>query len=241
MLSRQFARRLSSVQHEYTVVGEHTAESTIKRSRFVAHCTSASHFDDAKLFIDKVSDYSKARHNCWGWVGRNTQRSNDDGEPSGTAGRPILNAITSENLVDVVVVVTRYKTSQAPLLGAGGLIRAYGGTAGLVVKEMERIPIVPMLSMLITYPLNKSGKIQSIIGKYESNSLGNGSLRKRQENYSVDGVSVTMNVSVEENYKDMLVSELILGNNDDDITTTLITDDGMEEQHENENNHSNNI
>mmetsp|Transcript_5472 Transcript_5472/g.12688 ORF Transcript_5472/g.12688 Transcript_5472/m.12688 type:complete len:212 (+) Transcript_5472:126-761(+) len=101
-------RRTFAVSSTITTVAlEHEEEETVKKSRFVARCAPAVTFSSAKEFIDRVSD-PKARHNCWAWCGEKSQRSNDDGEPSGTAGRPILNSIEGEGLLNVVVVVTRF-------------------------------------------------------------------------------------------------------------------------------------
>ncbi len=79
----------------------------IKKSRFVTRACPAASFAEAQAFLREVSDL-KATHNCWGWRGQEEERSSDDGEPGGTAGRPILSAIESEELCDVMVVVTRY-------------------------------------------------------------------------------------------------------------------------------------
>lgn len=198
---------------KYTVLGQHTGKSIVKRSTFIAHVTSADSFIDAKDFIEKVSDL-KSRHNCWGWVGKHTQRSNDDGEPSGTAGRPILNAITSEGLINVVIVVTRYKTNQAPLLGAGGLIRAYGGTASMVLKEMDKVLIVDKQTIRICYPVHVSNKVHHVMYKYENSLIGKGKLEKKKETYSEDGVEVVLLVSIEESYTDLFLNELMLSANE---------------------------
>ena len=114
-------RIVSSPFATITTVDEWEEEETVRKSRFVARCAQAQTFSHAKSFIERVSD-PKARHNCWAWSSTASQRTNDDGEPSGTAGRPILNAIEGNELNNVVVVVTRYKSKDAPMLGAGGLL-----------------------------------------------------------------------------------------------------------------------
>jgi len=113
-----------------------TATYEVKRSRFVAWGGRATSWAEAKALLDAQSD-SKARHNCYAWVGATSARSSDDGEPSGTAGKPIREAIAAQGLEDVVVLVTRYKPSTAPKLGAGGLIRAYAAAARAVLDEMS--------------------------------------------------------------------------------------------------------
>mmetsp|Transcript_61428 Transcript_61428/g.120580 ORF Transcript_61428/g.120580 Transcript_61428/m.120580 type:complete len:250 (+) Transcript_61428:87-836(+) len=190
-----------------TVVKEHKMEDTVKKSRFLAHCAHATDFREVKSFIEKVSD-PKARHNCWAWVGTDTQRSNDDGEPSGTAGLPILNSIQGEGLVDVVVVVTRYKARDAPMLGAGGLLRAYGSAASLVLRSASRVDIVPQTTLDVHVPLSDLGAVQSIVSRYEGRSAGTGSLRRRRvEIYDDDG-GVTFHMSIEADFADTFSADL---------------------------------
>ncbi|MGZ9719127.1 IMPACT family protein [Rhizobium miluonense] len=118
----------------------------IKRSRFLAIAGPASDEQAAKDFI-AAHAATDANHNCWAWrIGQN-YRFNDDGEPSGTAGKPILQAIDGQELDCVVVMVTRW--FGGILLGSGGLIRAYGGTAALCLQAAEKTKIVPMVSFAI--------------------------------------------------------------------------------------------
>ncbi|EGB07380.1 hypothetical protein AURANDRAFT_6794, partial [Aureococcus anophagefferens] len=103
-------------------------EYEVKKSRFVARAAPATTFEEAEAFIGRHAD-DKARHNCWAWFGAASARQSDDGEPTGTAAQPIRAAIEGADFVDCAVLVTRYKASTAPKLGAGGLIRAYGQAA----------------------------------------------------------------------------------------------------------------
>jgi uncharacterized YigZ family protein len=114
----------------------------IKRSRFAAMAAPITDMESAKDFIARNS-VEDANHNCWAWrVGQN-YRFSDDGEPSGTAGKPILQAIDGQKLDMVAVIVTRW--FGGVLLGSGGLIRAYGGTAALCLQAATRRPVVPMI------------------------------------------------------------------------------------------------
>ena len=88
-----------------------------------------------------------ANHNCWAWRTGQVYRFNDDGEPSGTAGKPILAAIDGQGLDRVAVVVTRW--FGGVLLGSGGLIRAYGGTAALGLREAAKVPLIEAVSAVI--------------------------------------------------------------------------------------------
>ena len=119
----------------FTISRIETSEQEIKKSKFVAIAAPVTTEEEAKEFLALHSDAS-ANHNCWAWrIGQN-YRFNDDGEPSGTAGKPILQAIDGQELDNIVVVVTRW--FGGVLLGSGGLIRAYGGTAALCLRQAEK-------------------------------------------------------------------------------------------------------
>lgn len=120
------------LQKYRTVKGFGTAEIEINKSRFITYVNRAETEQAAIEFIDKISkQHWDATHNCSAYIiGEHDQhqKANDDGEPSGTAGKPILEVIKKSALKDTVVVVTRYFGGIK--LGAGGLIRAYGKAAG---------------------------------------------------------------------------------------------------------------
>ena len=106
-----------------------------KKSCFLGYAVRVQSEDEAKSFIATVAaEHKKARHVAYAYVLPNTAKMNDDGEPKGTAGLPIYNAITRRDLQNIVVVVVRY--FGGTLLGKGGLIRAYGKAAGLALEEM---------------------------------------------------------------------------------------------------------
>jgi uncharacterized YigZ family protein len=122
------------------------ASQEIKRSRFVATAAPIADTEAAKAFVAQHS-VMDANHNCWAWrIGQN-YRFSDDGEPSGTAGKPILQAIDGFELDKIAVVVTRW--FGGTLLGAGGLIRAYGGTAALCLQGAEKKEILPTIAATI--------------------------------------------------------------------------------------------
>lgn len=133
--------RYFSVQQKFTLSQNTTYSEVIKKSVFVAHAARANSFEEAKLFLNNVRD-DNATHNCWAYNSDHEQRSSDDSEMTGTAGRPMLQALLTENLVNVMVVVTRYYGGIK--LGTGGLLRAYGGTAQTALRnaiKMEYIPV----------------------------------------------------------------------------------------------------
>jgi uncharacterized YigZ family protein len=113
----------------------------IKKSRFLALAAPVESTEQALAFLREVSDPA-ATHNCWAWRIGHDYRFNDDGEPGGTAGRPILQAIEGQGIDRVMVVVTRWYGGIK--LGAGGLMRAYGGAAAECLRHAERVPIVAM-------------------------------------------------------------------------------------------------
>lgn len=131
----------------YTIVEITSARQEIKKSRFIATAGPVQDEAAAKNFIAIYSDQS-ANHNCWAWrIGQN-YRFHDAGEPSGTAGKPILAAIDGQGLDGVVVMVNRW--FGGILLGSGGLIRAYGGTAALCLRQAEKAQLIETLSGAIT-------------------------------------------------------------------------------------------
>ncbi|TYS13098.1 YigZ family protein [Rossellomorea vietnamensis] len=126
--------------------GQH--EINIERSRFIAHIKRAESEEEAHEFINTIKkEHWNANHNCSAYmIGEHNliQKANDDGEPSGTAGVPMLEVLKKRNLKDTVVVVTRYFGGIK--LGAGGLIRAYGksvseglNAVGIVERTLMRV------------------------------------------------------------------------------------------------------
>ena len=132
----------------YTVTGYGTTDIYIKKSQFIAYVERVETEEEAIAFIDKIKKkHHDATHNCSAYtVGpkHRIQKANDDGEPSGTAGIPILEVLLKRNLEDTVVVITRYFGGIK--LGSGGLIRAYGQSTtrgidatGIVYREKNDI------------------------------------------------------------------------------------------------------
>lgn len=124
-----------------TLVQRSRHQEEIKKSRFLAVAEPVSSAEQALAFLREVAEPS-ATHNCWAYRIGQDYRFNDDGEPGGTAGRPILQAIEGQQMDGVAVVVTRWYGGIK--LGAGGLVRAYGGTAAECLRQAERVPIVAM-------------------------------------------------------------------------------------------------
>lgn len=130
---------MSELSH--TLAGPCRHQEEIKKSRFLALAAPVKTSALALAFVQELADPA-ASHNCWAYRIGQDYRFNDDGEPAGTAGRPILQAIEGQGMDRVVVVVTRWYGGIK--LGAGGLMRAYGGTAAECLRRAERLPIVSM-------------------------------------------------------------------------------------------------
>ena len=126
-----------------TIKEDGQAQEEIKKSRFICHVKRIYSEEEARDFITAIKkEHYKATHNCSAFiVGERSEikRTSDDGEPSGTAGVPMLGVLENHNLTNVCVVVTRYFGGIK--LGAGGLIRAYAGSVALAVKEIGIIEI----------------------------------------------------------------------------------------------------
>lgn len=144
-----------------------SGEIVEKKSRFIATFETIESEEDALLFIGKMKKkYWDARHNCYAFVvgeHQNLQRCSDDGEPAGTAGRPMLDVLLKEGIHNAVVVVTRY--FGGTLLGTGGLVRAYQKAVQEGLKNSILIEKVQGRSLKIGCDYNSIGKIQYILAK----------------------------------------------------------------------------
>lgn len=149
-------------------------EEEIKKSRFITYLAHTPNIEAAKAFVNHIKEkHHDARHNCWAFVaGRPTDSMkwgfSDDGEPSGTAGKPILAQLTGFNVGEITAVVTRYYGGIR--LGTGGLVKAYGGgvqqaLAQLITQEKVMTAIVTLCCdynqvSLVESLLNEHGGVQ---------------------------------------------------------------------------------
>lgn len=128
------------------------AELIEKKSRFIGYAAPVASEEAAQAFLQEIrTRHRDATHNCYAYqVGEHNQyqRSSDDGEPSGTAGRPILEVIKGSGLSNVIVVVTRY--FGGTLLGTGGLVRAYSAAAQAALAAGQRVRLVAAAEFLLT-------------------------------------------------------------------------------------------
>lgn len=150
-----------------TVLEGGTGEITEKKSRFIATVRPVSSEEEALAFLEESrKKYWDARHNCYAYsVGMNREytRCSDDGEPSGTAGRPMLDVILGEDIYNVAVVVTRY--FGGVLLGTGGLVRAYSKAVQEGFRESRIIEKKHGICLTVTTDYTGIGKIQYIAGE----------------------------------------------------------------------------
>lgn len=138
---------------KFTVIGEAKAELTVERSRFLACAVGVEDEQQALQFVAATSKkFYDATHNCYAFVVGEAKRFSDDGEPSGTAGKPILNVIEQKGLTNTVVVVTRYFGGVK--LGAGGLVRAYSNAAAAALDVAQLASCIKAQEISFSVPFN---------------------------------------------------------------------------------------
>ncbi|WP_458072244.1 IMPACT family protein [Rhodanobacter sp. BL-MT-08] len=156
-------------------------QDEIKKSRFLALAAPVETSALALAFVQEVA-YPAATHNCWAYRIGQDYRFNDDGEPGGTAGRPILQAIEGQGMDGVVVVVTRWYGGIK--LGAGGLMRAYGGTAAECLRRAERLPIVSMVRLGLHCDFAELSLLKARLKDWQADI--------RSETFDADGVQLQL-------------------------------------------------
>jgi len=154
---------LGSMPESYRTLGAFRSdEIVIKRSRFIGWGAPAASEEEALAILEHIrSEHAQATHNCYAYrvgFGVETVRFSDDGEPGGTAGKPILEVIQREDLRNVIIVVTRY--FGGTLLGASGLVRAYAQAAKLAVDAAGVVEQVRHTRVALTVAYEWLGRIQ---------------------------------------------------------------------------------
>ena len=144
-----------------------TAEYETKKSVFIAHVKHVESEESAREFLQFMrKKYFDATHNCSAWIlGEvgNLQKSNDDGEPGGTAGNPILETLKKNELTDTIIIVTRYFGGIK--LGAGGLIRAYSHTAALGIDAAKIVRMTTFQKISLTLEYNFLATVENYLRK----------------------------------------------------------------------------
>jgi len=157
-------------QNSYPVpTGNVCIEQEIKRSRFIASVGRAINQQEAHAFIEKVrSTYPDARHHCWAYVAGNPFNTvqvgmSDDGEPQGTAGKPMLSVLQYSKIGEIVAVVTRYFGGIK--LGTGGLVRAYSGSLQMALKKLPLKKFVALTTARVTLPYPYENAVRLLLEK----------------------------------------------------------------------------
>ncbi|WP_076926034.1 YigZ family protein [Pseudoalteromonas sp. EB27] len=142
-------------------------QEEIKKSTFIVHIAHTPDLNSAKAFIKSIEEkYSDARHNCWAHVAGNPGGSHvygfsDDGEPNGTAGKPMLNVLVGSGFGEITAVVTRYFGGIK--LGTGGLVRAYGGSLNNALVKLQTVLKVPSVEITGSSEYSMQGAIEQLL------------------------------------------------------------------------------
>lgn len=165
----------------HTLTGPASHALEVKHSRFLAQAAPVATPETALAWLSASGDRS-ATHNCWAYRIGALYRSSDDGEPPGTAGRPILAAIDGQGCDQVVVVVTRWYGGIN--LGAGGLVRAYGGVAAECLRRAQRRPLIAMGEIRLACGFADSAEVHAAIAAFDA--------EKVEEHFDAEGVSFVL-------------------------------------------------
>ena len=169
-----------------TLAAEARFPQEVRKSRFVAQAAPVQDVDAALAFIARVADRS-ATHNCWAYRIGAQFRFQEDGDPAGTDGKPILQAIDGQSMDRVAVVVTRWFGGIK--LGAGGLARAYGGTAAECLRLAPKSPIVLRVAVIVRCDFPAAAALRARLGEYDAD--------KRHEHPDGDGVELLIELPAE--------------------------------------------
>ena len=151
-----------------TLAGPASHALEVKHSRFLAQASPVATPADALAFHAQLAR-TPATHHCWAYRIGQDYRSSDDGEPAGTAGRPILAAIDGQGFDQVVVVVTRWYGGIN--LGAGGLVRAYGGAAAECLRTAARVPLIAWRTLIVEAPFDDLGAVHAALAAHGAQRL----------------------------------------------------------------------
>ena len=165
MIAKHYSIPLTEIRREHVVVN----------SRFIATLAPVFSTEEARAFIARIKkEFADASHNVPAYIigGGNTitEFCSDDGEPSGTSGKPALAVLRGSGLGDVAVVVTRY--FGGTLLGTGGLVKAYTESTQLVVNAVERGRRVPVHVSMLAIPYNLLERVRLMVGRHSGEVLG---------------------------------------------------------------------
>lgn len=157
----------------YSLKGPGQGKFTDKMSRFIAFADTVCSADEARSFVKDIQNkYHDARHVCWAYMigpDRNEWQLNDNGEPSGTAGKPILGQINSFSLSNVVIAVVRYFGGIK--LGTSGLINAYREAAKLAIEDAGIIQLFKMKEISVNFPYQAMNDVMKLAKQQDVNII----------------------------------------------------------------------
>ena len=189
------------MSERFTLSAEALLQQDVRKSRFLARAAPVESVDAAIAFFARVHE-ADATHNCWAYRIGASYRFNDDGEPGGTAGRPILQTIDGQALDRVAVVVARWFGGIK--LGAGGLVRAYGGTAAECLRLASKSPLVERAAVVVRCDFAAAGALRARLADHDAT--------KRAEHADADGVELTIDLpAARANALTQLVRDLTRG------------------------------
>ena len=170
-----------------TLAAPSVYQQEIKKSRFIARAERCDRVEQALAFLERARK-PQATHNCWAYLIGQQLRFSDDGEPGGTAGRPILLAIENQQLDHVAVVVTRFFGGIK--LGAGGLARAYGGTAAKCLAQADKLVVKPTRPLRLHALFQDTGAIYPLLERFR--------LERLAETFDDRGVTIDLALPIDE-------------------------------------------
>lgn len=172
-----------------TLAGEHRHSAVVDNSEFLAFAARADTPPEALAYLETVRQrYPDATHHCWAYQIGAEYRFNDDGEPGGTAGAPMLRAIGGQGLDHVMAVVVRYYGGVK--LGTGGLVRAYGGTAAECLRTAPRLEVRPRQTLRVEVPFPHLSAIYHLLGSFDT--------VHGEEQYTASGVELNVGLFPED-------------------------------------------
>lgn len=164
-------------------------DAVIENSEFLAFAQRADMPEQALEQLAALKGrYPDATHHCWAYKIARAYRFNDDGEPGGTAGAPILRAIEGQGVDHVMVVVVRFYGGTK--LGTGGLVRAYGGTAAECLRTAPKLHIRPRQRLMVTVPFESLSALYHLLGNFDT--------VKGAEEYTASGIKLVVEVYPED-------------------------------------------
>jgi len=182
----------------YELIKQHSHEKIIKKSRFLVKVKPVKSIEESMNFLSSIRDNS-ANHNCWAFKTGKLYRFSDDGEPGGTAGKPILTSIENCQIDNIIVVITRYFGGIK--LGTGGLVRAYSACTTDCLKEAQKEIIIKYAYVKIKCPFKITGQIHNIIKKTGGQKL--------TEEFSNNGITFIIKIdrNASDSFKKILINQ----------------------------------